>query len=212
MSCRSCCSERGSPQPLVSFSCFPWIGHGVFRWESHLKEWDGLQGSSRGVYLSQPCLVPQIHPNSTNSPKINPVVPQVGPVGIFLGKEEIQPQGVLNGVGGRKESPHSVSDSCTPSLGQGSVRSSGWPGTNGRLWKRSSQVLGLTGAWQLERSRKREKSCVLEGWMGGGKAESVICGGREGGRGQEVPFSPCSPRLHSGIRDHSGRSQGSVGL
>ncbi|XP_059726477.1 ELMO domain-containing protein 3 isoform X1 [Haemorhous mexicanus] len=77
----------------------------------------------------------------------------VAPIGIFLGKEETQPQGVLSRAGGWRQPPTPClpprSDSGTPSLGQGSARSSARPGRSGRLWKRSSQ------AWGTPRARPR---------------------------------------------------------
>lgn len=61
--------------------------------------------------------------------------------------------------------PPPRSDSGTPSLGQGSARSSARPRRSGRLWKRSSQVLGLTGKGVR---------------TGGSKAGGVIWGGGGG--------------------------------
>ncbi|RLV76501.1 hypothetical protein DV515_00016913 [Chloebia gouldiae] len=91
------------------------------------------QGSSTGGMSQQIRPVPD---RSPDSPEINLVVPGVAPVGISLGKEGTQGWGK-----GGDPTPclPPGSDCRTPSLGQGSARSSARPGRSGRLWKRSSQ-------------------------------------------------------------------------
>lgn len=86
MPCRSWCSEW----TLVSFSCFPWINHGVSWSESHLRDSEGPQGASRGGVSSPSGL--RLFPKFTQDKpcEINLVVARVAPAGIFLAKEEIQ--------------------------------------------------------------------------------------------------------------------------